>query len=278
VEINLGDERIIELLGPYSSQQVQETAHTRRVDVFGQVVKWVQRPKPEDIEVTSLQKRLEPFWYASAAARYVYDRRHTYSVPVSAEVRSVTVYENSLPVAGERNGAFQLEALEQCVEEFRRDLILEAVQGREADWARYLNFPQSTVPEVASLQRDGTVVVWPEVRGSFVVRKLVSLLIKTFQADQIHEEKIDVEQVLLCFRPVYVVEYEWKPKQKKQAMEFDALTGEFNTVSGDIKKQVVRVLENDALFDIGADAIGTVLPGANIAVKLGRLAARKIVR
>jgi hypothetical protein len=278
VEINLGDERIVELLGPYSSQQVQETAHGRRVDVFGQVVKWVQRPKPEDIEVTSLQKRLEPFWYATAVARYVYDRRHTYSVPVSPEVRSVTVYGNSLTVAGDQNSVFQLEALEQCVEEFRRDLILEAVQGREADWGKYLNFPQSAVPEVASLQQDGTVVVWPEVRGSFVVRKLAALLMKTFQADQIHEEKIDVEQVLLCFRPVYVVEYVWKPKQKKQAMEFDALTGEFKTVSGDIKKQVVRVLENDALFDIGADAIGTVLPGANIAVKLGRLAARKIVR
>ena len=278
MEINLGDERIVELRGPYSAQQAQEAAHGRRVDVFGQVVKWVQRPRPEDIEVTSLQKRLEPFWYATAAARYVYDRRHTYSVPVSPEVKSVTVYGNSLAVSGERNGAFQLEALDQCVEEFRHDLILEAVQGREADWAKYLNFPQSTVPDVASLQRDGTAVVWPEVRGSFVVRKLVSLLMKTFQADQIHEEKIDVEQVLLCFRPVYIVEYEWKPKQKKQAMEFDALTGEFKTVSGDIKKQVVRVLENDALFDIGADAIGTVLPGANIAVKLGRLAARKIVR
>jgi hypothetical protein len=278
VEINLGDERIIELLGPYSPQQVQDTAHTKRVDVFGQVIKWVQRPRPEDIEVTSLQKRLEPFWYAAAAARYVYDRRHTYSVPVSPEVESVTVQGTSLPTAGERGRAFQLEALEHCVEEFRRDLILEAIQGREADWGKYLDFPQSTVSEVASLQQDGTVVVWPEVRGSFVVRKLVSLLMKTFQADQIHEEKIDVEQVLLCFRPVYVVEYVWKPKQKKQAMEFDALTGEFKTVSGDIKKQVVRVLENDALFDIGADAIGTVLPGANIAVKLGRLAARKIVR
>ncbi len=278
MEINLGDERIVELLGPYSPQQVQEIAHARRVDVFGQVVKWVQRPKPEDIEVTSLQKRLEPFWYAAAAARYVYDRRHTYSVPVSPEVQSVRVFGNTLAVAGEQGSAFQLEALEQCVEEFRRDLILEAVQGREADWARYLNFPQSAVPDVASLQQNGTVVVWPEVRGSFVVRKLVSLLMKTFQADQVHEEKIDVEQVVLCFRPMYVVEYVWKPKQKKQAMEFDALTGEFKAASGDIKKQVVRVLENDALFDIGADAIGTVLPGANIAVKLGRLAARKIVR
>jgi hypothetical protein len=47
---------------------------------------------------------------------------------------------------------------------------------------------------------------------------------------------------------------------------------------GDIKKRMVRVLANDALFDIGADVVGTVLPGANVAVKLGRLAARKVVR
>ena len=278
MEINLGDERIVELLGTNSLQQIQEIANEKRVDVFGQVVKWVQRPKPEDIEVTSLQQRLEPFWYAAATARYVYDRRHTYSVPVSPEVRSVSVYGNPLEVIGEKNAAFQLNALEQCVEESKRDLILEAVQGREVDWVKYLTYPQFTVPDVASLTKDGTLVVSPEIRSSFVVRKLVSLLMKTFQADQVHEEKIDVQQVTLYFRPVYVIEFVWKSKQKKQEMEFDALTGQFKAVSGDIKKQVVRVLENDALFDIGADAIGTVLPGANIAIKLGRLAARKIVQ
>jgi len=74
------------------------------------------------------------------------------------------------------------------------------------------------------------------------------------------------------------VEYLWKPRQKQQVLEFDALTGEVRSVGGEIKRQVVRILENDALFDIGADAIGTVLPGANIAVKLGRLAARKVVK
>ncbi len=36
--------------------------------------------------------------------------------------------------------------------------------------------------------------------------------------------------------------------------------------------------ENDVLFDIGADAVGTVLPGVNVAIKLGRLAARKVVK
>ena len=110
------------------------------------------------------------------------------------------------------------------------------------------------------------------------MRKLAQLLLKTFQADKIYEERIDVDPVILYCRPVYAFEYYWKAKEKRSTVEFDALTGEVRAEAGQIKKQVVNVLENDALFDIGADAIGTVMPGANVAVKLGRLAARKVVR
>jgi hypothetical protein len=278
MEINLGDERIVELLSVYSPEQVREKALAKRADVFGQVVKLIQRPNPEDIEIAALQRRLEPFWYAAASARYVYDRRHTYSIEVLPEVQSVTVYGNQHAVAGERKSAFQLEAVEHCVEESRHELILDAVKGQEAPLGKYLDYPQHAVPDMAALEQDGTLVVSPEVRGSFVVRKLAALLMKTFQADKIIEEKIDVEQVMLAYRPVYAIEYVWKSKQKKQVMEFDALIGEFKAVSGEIKKRVVRVLENDALFDIGADVVGTVLPGGNVVVKLGRLAARKVVR
>ena len=104
------------------------------------------------------------------------------------------------------------------------------------------------------------------------------MLMKTFQADKINEERIDLEEVILYYRPVYAFEYCWKAKDKRAVVEFDALTGELRAEGGLIKKHVVSVLENDALFDIGADAVGTVLPGANIVVKLGRLAARKVVR
>jgi hypothetical protein len=278
MEMNLGDERIVELQATYSPAQIQEKALAKRADVFGQVIRLIQRPNPEDIEITASQKRLEPFWFAAASAHYVYDRRHTYRVEVSPEVQSVAVYGNQHEVAGERGRAFQLEAVEHCVEEFRRELILEAEHGQEADLGKYLEYPQRVAPDMAALEQSGDLVVLPEVRGSFVVRKLVALLMKTFQADQIHEERIDVEQIALFYRPVYAIEYVWKSKQKKQVMEFDALTGEFRAESGEIRKRVARVLENDALFDIGADAVGAVLPGANVVVKLGRLAARKVVR
>ncbi|MFA4935948.1 MAG: hypothetical protein WC568_08945 [Candidatus Methanoperedens sp.] len=277
MEINLGNERIVVLQATYTADQIREKALSRRVDVFGRVAKLIQRIKPEDIEITVFQKRFEPFWFASASTRYVYDRKHTYRVGVSPEVQAVTVYGNKHAVAHEQNNTFELEAMERCVEEFRKESSFDAMQGNEADFSKYLTYPKTEVPEMAALKNEGSVVVPPEVRGSFVVRKLVQMLIKTIQADKIHEEKIDIKKITLFYRPVYAVEYYWKAKNKKLVVEFDALTGETKVGGVEIKKQVAAVLENNTLFDFGADAVGILIPGANLAVKLGRLAAKKVI-
>ncbi|MBI2845918.1 MAG: hypothetical protein HYX86_05170 [Chloroflexi bacterium] len=275
MEINLGDEQIIVLESPFTPQQIQEKAQAKKVDAFGQVAKFVQRPKAEDIEITTTQGRFEPFWYAVANARYVYDRRHAYRVEVAPEVKRVTLYDKEHPVSA---ASFSLEGVEHCEEETRQELLLDALSGRDVAFTKYLSFPKRQVAEIAALQADGAVVVLPEVRGSFVVRKLVNSLMKTFHADKIYEEKIDVQEITLFYRQVSAVEYYWKAKEKKQVLEFDGLTGEVKAEAGEIKKKVVQVLENDDLFDIGADAVGTIVPGASIAVKLGRLAARKLVK
>ncbi len=277
MEINLGNERIVVLQAAYTADQIREKALSRRVDVFGRVVKLIQRIKPEDIEITVFQKRFEPFWFASASTRYVYDRKHAYRVGVSPEVQAVTVYGNKHAVAHEQKNTFELEAMEHCVEEFRKESSFDAMQGNEADFSKYLTYPKTEVPEMAALKNEGSIVVPPEVRGSFVVRKLVQMLIKTIQADKIHEEKIDIKEITLFYRPVYAVEYYWKAKNKKLVVEFDALTGETKVGGVEIKKQVSAVLENNTLFDFGADAVGILIPGANLAVKLGRLAAKKVI-
>ncbi len=278
MEINLGSEQIIELQAAFTPEQVQEKALAKRADAFGQMAKFIQRPKLEDIEIVTTQKRLEPFWYASATARFVYDRRATYHVPVASEVQSVKVKGDEHPVSGDKNRTFVFEALEHCVEEIQQELLLDAVSSKEVKFEKYLTFPKKVAPDIAALEQNGTLVVPPEVRGSFVVRKIVSMLMKTFQADNIEEEKIDVAQVALYYHPIFAIEYLWKAKDKKQVIELDGLTGELKAESGEIKKKVVGVLENDVLFDIGADAVGTIFPGVNVAIKLGRLAARKTIK
>jgi hypothetical protein len=278
MDINLGEEKIVELVASYSTEDIKVKALAKRIDAFGQLAKFMQRPKPDEIEIVQMEKRFEPFWYGSAQARYSYDRRHQYEVQVSPEVQAVTFYDHDHATQREHGHAFRLDAVEHCVEENRRELMLDPIRGDERDYSKYLKYGKNVVPNLEALQAEGASVLSPEVRSSFLVRKLVQMLMKTFQADKIHEERIDVEEVILYYRPVYAFEYGWKAKEKRAVVEFDALTGEVRAEVGQIKKQMVNVLENDALFDIGADAVGTVLPGANIVVKLGRLAARKVVR
>ncbi len=278
MDINLGEEKIIELESPFAPAEIQERGLAKRVDAFGQLAKFMSRAKPEEIEITQTVKRYEPFWYGAACAHYTYDRRHRYEVPVAPEVQSVSFYEHDHPAQIGHARAFQLDAVEHCEEELRRELMLDPMRGEERDFSRYLAFGKKEVGTLEALQAEGATVISPEVRSSFLVRKLAQLLLKTFQADKIFEERIDVDPVILYFRPVYAFEYYWKAKEKRSVVEFDGLTGETRAEPGQLKKQVVNVLENDALFDIGADAVGTVLPGANVAVKLGRLAARRVVR
>lgn len=75
----------------------------------------------------------------------------------------------------------------------------------------------------------------------------------------------------LNFRPVYALEYEWAAKGKKVVVEVDALTGEMRTGGkklSDQLKQLKGMLTRDMLFDVTADAVGLIVPGGSIAVKI----------
>lgn len=275
MQINLGEEKILRLVSPFGEQEIADRARAKRMDAFGQLIRFVQRPKPDEIVVSQTEKRYEPFWYGAARAFYKYDRRHRYEVGVAPEVESVTVYEHDHAVDKEKGRHFALDAMEHCEEHLERQLMLDPFKGDEHDYARYLGFDKEQVADLEALRQGGAAVISPEVRSSFLVRKLAGTLMRTFQADKIYEERIDVDEVVLYYRPVYAFEYLWTGRDKRAVVEFDALTGDVRAEPGQIKKQVATVLENDALFDIGADVVGTVLPGANIVVKIGRLAARK---
>lgn len=279
MEINLGDERIIEVVSPYSPSEVHERMIGKKMDAFGTVAKLMQRPKWDEIVISGSQVRYEPFWYGSALARYSYDRRHRYIVEVAPEVQTVTVHGEEHPVRRDRAPNFSLEAVEHCIEEIRRELMIDPVRGEDRDYSKYTAAANKReVPSLEALEQTGALVVPPEVRSSFLVRRLIQSLVKTFQADMVNEERIDIDYIYLYFRPVYAFEFHWVTRDKRAVWEFDAVTGETRTEGGQIKKQVTAVLENDALFDVGSDAIGTLVPGAGVAVKLGRIAARKALK
>jgi hypothetical protein len=98
----------------------------------------------------------------------------------------------------------------------------------------------------------------------------MSEVVKPVQGQTIHEERVDVEAIDLYFRPVYAFEYDWAAKSKRVVVEYDALTNETRTGGKTLRDQIKGMLTRDLLFDVTADAVGMIVPGGSIAVKLVR--------
>ena len=279
MDIHLGSERIFVLRERDGQDQFRQQAMDHRTQAFGSGLgSLLQRPKAEDIVLVTSQRRLEPFWHVSGRALYVYERSRDYPVVASApEVREVTIVGTTFAVArvGSGPGKFTVPALEHCREELAHTLDADARTGaRVADAAVVLSGPRDEISDPATLSADATIVVPPEHRASFVVRQLLAEMLKPVQADRILEESLTLETIDLCYRPIWAFEFHWRSRDKRGVVEIDGVTGAFRQ-GGSLLPQLGRVITRDALFDIGADTIGLLIPGGSIAVKVARAALDK---
>jgi len=275
VEIQLAPERLFVLEDRLSSSEAEARAQEKRATAFGSGIgSLLQRPKTEDIVLVASERRLEPFWHVAARATYDYERRRDYNVPPSApEVHAITVdgvrYELST-ASGARG--FRMIALEHCHDEFRHDVFVDGTNGESvADGDSMIDNPKVEVGDPATLSNDGTIVVPPEQRASFVVRKALSEVMKPVQADRILEESIALEVTDLFYRPVRAYEFMWQGRDKSGVIEIDTITGQFRQGKA-LVHQIRGILSRDLLFDVGADTVGLFVPGGSIAVKLAKAA------
>ncbi len=279
MEIHLGTERIFVLQQRQAVDELRQHAMDRRTQAFGSGLGSIlQRPKSDDVVLVASQRRLEPFWHVVGRAQYVYERRREYSVVASAaEVREVTIHDESYAVTatGPGPGRFTVPTLEHCREELAHTLDADARTGAKvADAADVLSGPRDEIADPATLSADNTIVVPPEQRASFVVRQLLAEMMKPVQADRILEESLTLETIDLCYRPVWAFEFHWRAKDKRGVVEIDGVTGAIRH-DGSLLPQLDKVITRDALFDIGADTIGLLVPGGSIAVKVARAALDK---
>jgi hypothetical protein len=244
--------------------------------VAGTVGALLSRPKPEEIRLLSVENRLEPFWLISISARTVYDRRCNYTVAVGGpEVQKVTLLAQELtpqPASGKEGPRLALEAVEHCLETAKAMRTINAVSGERNDMSKYLTYAKTLIVDIEQFTPEGVLVVPPQVSANAIVRQVLTEVIKPVQnAQVIHEERVDVEALELNFRPMYAFEYEWTTKGKRMVIEFDPLTAETNTGGKELSEQVKSLkgmVTRDLLFDVTADAIGLIVPGGSIAVKL----------
>jgi hypothetical protein len=276
MDIQLAPERILALEERVAFDDIRQRAMDRRTSAFGGGLGgFLQRAKPEEVTLTQTQRRLDPMWHVRCSARYVYERSREYSVVASGpEVKEVEMNGATYPVA-DAGRSFRLPIREHCKEEFSLEHYTDGVNGNIVpDGASVASGPNTEVGDPATLTADGTLLVPPEHRASFVIRKLIAEMMKPVQADAVSEEALALERTDLYYRPVYAFEFHWTTKNKTGVVEIDAVTGQIRqapTLMPALKSMVTR----DALFDLGADAAGMLIPGGSIAVKVAKVALDK---
>ncbi len=269
MEIALAEQGIFLLPAKITLDQAKEKAWEQKLNVFGTLAKFLMRPKSEEIQVTMLELRYQPFWHAARSQALPLRSPYPIPVPVPADVQTVEIAgQTSTPAQGK----LTLPGLDHCLLEERREIFLDALSGEAQDLRRYLAFDRLDAGNSSALPAD-LALVPPEVRTPVVVRQVLGDVLHPPSADKILEEEVVVDCLELYYRPVYAFEYVWQAKDKRATVEVDGLTGDFKPTGKAFGSQLKSVLNRDMLFDIGAEAFNLVVPGGAIALKLTKAVA-----
>jgi hypothetical protein len=259
------DEKICIFEDVYNEVSARAQAEHEKAGAFGMLarMKLWDRPREADISLANTEKRYEPFWMAKAARRTCYTRRLAYHVKVEhPHVVSVELLGQKLPVDARRE--LQLAAIEDCesvtalthyVDALRHDTPEKTLIDYAGRFA-FRDLEDSSQPQFIA----------PTVTAASVLQQVKAKLSAPVEADAIASDEVDIESLTLFYRPVYAFQFAWK--DKSGVIEIDGLSGRVNK-EGDMLGGAVRALTNrDALFDLGADFAGMVVPGGTIVVKL----------
>jgi len=274
VEVTLAQERLYALEERLTLDEIQQRAMDKRTQAFGGGLgSLLQRPKTEEIVLVNKQRRLEPFWHVAGRAVYIYDRNRDYTIPASApDVQAITIHDNRYEGDAAGTKSFRVPVREHCRAEFASESYTDGMTGGPVpDAAALMSGPRSEISDPQTLSADGTIALPPEHRSSYVVRQLMTEIMKPVQADQMIEETVTLEATDLLYRPIWAFEFDWQGKGKTGVVEVDSITG--GTKQGKALVGSIRqMLSRDLLFDITADTVGVFVPGGSIAVKLAKAA------
>lgn len=259
------EERICVFDDVYNKDSARVQADREKVAAFGMLarMKLWDRPKDADVSLVSSEKRYEPLWLAEATRRTLYTRKASYTLHVdNPQAQSVELLGQVLAVDEQRQ--VQLAAVEDCERTVALSEHFDGLQRPhvEKDLAGYAT--KFAYHDVADSREPCFVA--PTLTAVSVLQQVKARLSTPVEADEIREDVLDVQSLILFYRPVHAFRYEWKGKQG--VLEIDALNGHVNK-EGDMFGNAVRRLgSREALFDFGVDFADLVLPGGGLMIKM----------
>jgi hypothetical protein len=253
-------------------QEARGRASAHKASAFGTLSRLFARPKEEDIAISEQGLLYLPLWHAKAHLRFLYDRSESYKVPIKTpHVAGVTVGNDEYAV---KAGSIDLPVVEHCERDEQRELWLDALTNQPANAQPYLKTPAIPVNLAEFAPHDAKVVA-PAVRASAVIRALLGEDFRPADADEIKEERVNVECIDLYLRPTFNFKFEWSAKNKSAEVAVDAITGELQTQPSAAMAAVAKLLKPETLFDLGAETLNIIIPGGAIPLKVAKALAEK---
>lgn len=274
-KIRVEDEKILvidDLLG-WDKARLMSVDH--KIKAFTGLSSLLFKPKANEIDVVYEEKRYEGFWHLRGMSRFDYWRSKKYQLPVSSEVKELKIDQNVYPVSGD---LITLKSYDHCVEEFRKEVMVNIQTNKESDFSDMLRYGCREIQNTDQLLTDGAKIVQIEARSSTLVRELLAALSKPITADEIIEESITVNELNLFFYPLYVFEFNWRGKDKKALMSINGATGHISYKANKITDSLKNSISAEDIFELGKEIAAEIIPGGGIAMTLGRKAVEMVAK
>ncbi|MEK8089580.1 hypothetical protein [Thermithiobacillus plumbiphilus] len=253
----------------FPESAAKEHAEKKKMDAFGTLtkLKFWDKPKEEEIINTGVEKRFEPFWFVKARRRVEFRRSTKYSVPITnLDAKIINVNGEEYQPRDFPLRVITIDAVETCAKEIAHESFLDGMKDarKTRDHQEYLKRYR---PEEVE-KPEGEEFLKPEVRGAYLIQEVTSKIAKAVDADEIIADESEIESMHLYYRPVFAFEYTWSSKGKIGIVEVDGLSGEVFGNGQSFKKYMGKISDREVLFDIGAEALNTFVPGGGLAVKI----------
>ena len=239
---------------------------------FGAINQLFLMGKKEDITVSYIEKRYEPFWHILYRTHLEYNRSKDFPLPLEPDVRRVAIGGKDYEPAG---GKLTLSGVEYCSSDLSKEVFIDAATGKDCRREKHVACPKSEIKQTEELMVGETIVVPAKIKASYLTRNALSEMLKPVSAEEITIEDIRIEKLHLYFAPVYAFEYLWASKNKTAIIEYDAVTSDYKSGGVTFKQKMKEMISETDLFDIGVEAVNLVVPGGGLAMKLARSVVKK---
>ena len=266
-QLIMGEKNLIAIDPIISVEEADKIAEENKHRGINFFTRLIYRPKPEEIILSRSEARYEPFWQMQCEAKVDYVREKSVHLDLDENVCELKIGDQYFKA--DKGQAF-VNIDERCVMRKNHKIFIDAVTGENRDFSELLKNKYKQLKNLDELERSDFKLLPARVKASILVRDMIFDIMQPLKAIEILGQSLKIDKLNLCFRPVYIYEYIWEAKETKVVFEIDGVTGKLNESRALKNINNQEFMSEANLFDIGADAIGLVVPGGEIAAKIAR--------